>query len=24
MGIIGGFLPALKAAGTSPIEAMRG
>jgi putative ABC transport system permease protein len=24
MGIVGGFLPALKAAGTSPIEAMRG
>jgi putative ABC transport system permease protein len=24
MGIIGGFLPAMKAAGTSPIEAMRG
>jgi len=24
MGVIGGFLPALKAAGTSPIEAMRG
>jgi putative ABC transport system permease protein len=24
MGILGGFLPALKAARTSPIEAMRG
>jgi putative ABC transport system permease protein len=24
MGVVGGFLPALKAAGTSPIEAMRG
>ena len=24
MGIVGGFLPAMKAAGTSPIEAMRG
>jgi putative ABC transport system permease protein len=24
MGVLGGFFPALKAAGTSPIEAMRG
>jgi putative ABC transport system permease protein len=24
MGVLGGFLPALRAAGTSPIEAMRG